>query len=59
MKVLDINQMELIEAGGFWDGFCAGYGVALTASAWITLVPGANAAAVIVGVGCIAYLATQ
>jgi hypothetical protein len=62
MKQLDINQMALLDGGGFFDGFCtavgvfsAGYGLAVLAG--LTVATGGVAASIWSGTvaGCALY----
>lgn len=60
MKTMKIEDLHLIQGGGFWDGFCAGIGIAdgvgsvvagLAARGVITLASGPAAPAVAIGLG--------
>lgn len=56
MKTLENDQLEIIQGGRFWDGFCAGASLALTVAPIVCAVPGLNIAAGVVAGGCAAYL---
>ncbi len=61
MKTLKFNEMEEIQGGGFWKGFCSGMmgasaGVAVAVAVGAS-IPGANAIVAVTAVGC--FLATR
>jgi len=53
MKSLSINQMENYQAGGFWDGVCKTFYVAVALGPALALVP---AGGVVVAAGTIACI---
>lgn len=55
MKTLELNQIENITGGDFWDGFCGGAGLGLSLASLMVAVPGVNIAGGILGGACLAY----
>lgn len=58
MKNLHLNQLEKIQAGGFWDGVCISVAaVGLAPAVGITLITGGVGGALLTfaAAGCLAY----
>lgn len=58
MKKLNLNELEKIQAGGFWDGVCIAVGAVGVAGAFgLTIVTGGIGGAVLLAgeVGCFVY----
>lgn len=55
MKKMSINQMEILQAGDFWEGVCKTFYVATALGPALALVP-IGAAVVAAGtIGCIVF----
>jgi len=55
MKAIEINKLEEIQGGGFWDGMCAGLAAGGLVVGLIATVPGLNIAGGVVTGACTAY----
>ena len=39
MKKLEVNEMEMLEGGGFWGGVCAAFELAAASGVHLALTP--------------------